>query len=328
LEWVVLTQSVTTVNMSESSCRCQLNKEETVSSKLWRIFKSKQWTKSATTKEEEDKFTPFTLPKLKLRKEDSRVLIRSENSWEEELKRKANLQRAKSCPSERPKNIQIKTPSAMCMKHNVRKVSVGTQTEENCFYFKKASLRPSVRQVSFSDEASDPGKLTDLSSPTDSYDDIREMTSICRKRQPKNSLIKFWLYPESEMISPTTSVEESEEDNTDSDGFFSSDDDTSNIYEEILNIDHTHRDRMPFNSILLQSNCSPFSQSFLPENADDNQNKKTRLHRITKGNNEIKQSWTRSDQCSRREMKDHKMEKLKKSLSHKFSALSFNPTSL
>ena len=95
-----------------------------MSSKLWRIFKSKQWTKSATTKEEEDKFTPFTLPKLKLRKEDSRVLIRSENSWEEELKRKANLQRAKSCPSERPKNIQIKKPSAICVKHNIRKVSL------------------------------------------------------------------------------------------------------------------------------------------------------------------------------------------------------------
>ena len=105
----------TSVNNTHNAPSClwdekhQSEPEVKIKSKLLKMLKSRKWKKNS---EDTNSESPFTLPKLKVRKDDAQarsVIVKSWNSYEQDphscekcFPCKKLIRRAKSCPMEKP----------------------------------------------------------------------------------------------------------------------------------------------------------------------------------------------------------------------------------
>jgi len=282
--------------------------DEKIRSKLLKIFKSKKWKKN--TKEAKLK-SPFTLPKLKIIKDDRQISSGLQYDWKSsefspdflDIHR-ALVRRTKSCPMEKPPTVwfnlhDFQGPDTQPCKN---KVSVGTQTEwslqdwlEMC---EGNANNRRLRQVNFSKQIINNRHL-DLSDiekefmntefenecnkeviqalskkPQDKWDDIS------KQRQLQTASITT-----SEIISPTLIMETELDTDTDTDidnDTDKDDDELDNIYEEVLN-DKSSRNKQ--NHIRLSIKSSPSFgkqiQNNQPQDCHKHQVKKKQLSRTS-----------------------------------------------
>lgn len=149
--------------------------EDNIKSRLLKIFKSRKWRKQYKDSGEQLK-SPFTLPKCKVTKEDTKMSSETTNSWKsykfhsERPSIFRPVRRAKSCPMDKPPSAREDIRNLQALDDQPptkKKISFGTQTEPSW----KELRRSSLKQVCFSDECSEGGL-----EPKNSYRYIEDTT--------------------------------------------------------------------------------------------------------------------------------------------------------
>jgi len=324
--------------------------DEKIRSKLLKIFKSKKWKKN--TKDAKLK-SPFTLPKLKIIKDDRQISSGLQYDWKNsefspdflDIHR-ALVRRTKSCPMEKPPTVwfNLHDFQGPDVQSRTKRVSVGTQTDwslhdwlEICEGY---ANNKRMRQVSFSKQIINNRHL-ELSDIEKEFMNA-ELENECNKeviqalsKKPQDKLddiskqrqLQTASITTSEIISPTLIMETELDTDTDTDND-DDDDNIDNIYEEVLN-DKSSKNNQ--SHVRLSTKSSPCLEQLM-NNQHQVEKKQLSRTNVYKGpsprilgsdiRDDSADKWLDSDKRDLR--KEKRFLYLKKTLSQKLSRLALN----